>query len=626
MHLQSHHHGLVWAITALLASRNAVADSTASICIASAQPSNGASNVISPSFAGFGIEMSNLYSFTGFDTANPLSINLLNNLANYTGTPPHMRIGGNTQDYILYNTSYSDFAIGVNPHPVGQGAYPTDLWYIGPKFFEALNRFTKNTPITWGLNLAYIESDYLDQLKTMASAVHSSLTKLNLVSFEIGNEPDLYLQNGFRSGSWSGDIYTQQWLPRASEVYAGVLEPLGLGSDFFETACTASTIGTSFQLADLVDYGISANGNHSSKPYVAAWNQHDYYYYIGVSPYSLTMSSFMDLSTTTSQFGAWETQVQQGHAAGFPYALREMGVVGPIGLDGITNVFAASLWTLNFFLYAATLNISSVQMHMTDNSYASAWLPVQMYGLSPYVRPNYYAWAAFDQTIGSSCSARVASLPLSSTPSGYTNHIGSYAVYQDDSLASIVLINTVIANTTTSPKPTLSVSLTLPSSLAGERLYLSYLTSDGADAKTGTTWNGISYEESDAQGGPTLVNGSVTYVEIGKNGKVVIPVRDTQAVVANLKKVVGTPNDPVIGTACSAFASATPDATPVGSTGLPISVTTASGVTISTATSSAGGETSAANRLSYGEGWSRGGVVALVVLVLGFVHGLGLIL
>lgn len=42
-----------------------------------------------------GIEPSNLYSYTGGSTTNALSVNLLNNLANYTGAPPHLRIGGN---------------------------------------------------------------------------------------------------------------------------------------------------------------------------------------------------------------------------------------------------------------------------------------------------------------------------------------------------------------------------------------------------------------------------------------------------------------------------------------------------------------------------------------------------
>jgi len=225
--------------------QHAIAQGTVSISIISAQPS-GASQLISPSFAGFGIESSNVFSFTGADSANTLSINLLNNLANYTGTPPHLRIGGNTQDYILYRDSYNDFAVGRNLNPVGQGANPADLFYIGPKFFQVLDRFPGNMPITCGLSLAYSQSDYIEQITSMAKAAQTGLSNLNLVSFEIGNEPDLYLQNGFRTGTWDGSAYTQEWLSRAAAVYSGVLQPVGIGNNFFEPACTASTAGSSF--------------------------------------------------------------------------------------------------------------------------------------------------------------------------------------------------------------------------------------------------------------------------------------------------------------------------------------------------------------------------------------------
>lgn len=70
-----------------------------------------------------------------------------------------------------------------------------------------------------------------------------------------------------------------------------------------------------------------------------------------------------------------------------------MGVVRPIGYAGITDTFASALWTLNFFLYAAGLNISSVQMHMTDNSNASAWQPIPLYDNPSFIRPNYYGYA-----------------------------------------------------------------------------------------------------------------------------------------------------------------------------------------------------------------------------------------
>ena len=72
----------------------------------------------------------------------------------------------------------------------------------------------------------------------------------------------------------------------------------------------------------------------------------------------------MLLDNTNEQFAYWEKQVKAGLATGMPYVLREMSSVGPIGMHGVSDTFGAALWTLNFFLYTASLNISSVQMHM----------------------------------------------------------------------------------------------------------------------------------------------------------------------------------------------------------------------------------------------------------------------
>ncbi|EXJ81286.1 hypothetical protein A1O3_07576 [Capronia epimyces CBS 606.96] len=581
----------------------AAAQNTVPLAI-TAQPSSGASGIISPSFAGFGIEPSNLFSFTGGSSENQLTKNLLENLANYTGTPPHLRIGGNTQDYFVWDESQTDYACEPNSHSVGQGVYASDSMIVGPRYFEVIDRFPGNTPITFGLNLAYDETDYIDQITAMATQAVERLTNVNLVSLEIGNEPDLYLENGFRTGSWGGQVYAQQWLDRAGAVWEQVLKPKGLPSNFFEPGATASTIGTTFQIDDLDSFGITAHANGSTKPYVASWNQHDYYYYIGVSTYPLTQYKFMTLSTTNDQFAAWEEQITQAMNTGYPYALREMGVVGPIGMEDITDVFGASLWTLNFLFYAASLNISSVQMHMTDNSNASAWQPIEHYGNQPFVRPNYYAFAAFDQTIGPTCQAQVSGYTLRDMSDPYGGRCAAYSVYQDDTLASVVLINSNPANVSEPNKPSLTFELTLPTQFAGQDLYLAYLTNDGADAKHGTTWNGISYEKS-GDGTPTAVNDTVQTVTIGHGGLVNVTVRDSQAVIANIGSPVGqlAPNH----SACQALAASTPDAKPVST---PIGT--------STANSASSTHTNAASRtVSSARSSSTNGVSALSAMFLG---------
>ena len=48
----------------------------------------------------------------------------------------------------------------------------------------------------------------------------------------------------------------------------------------------------------------------------------------GVSTYPLSFQGFTDFSTLINQFSAWTSQLTQSKAAGYPYFLREMGVVG----------------------------------------------------------------------------------------------------------------------------------------------------------------------------------------------------------------------------------------------------------------------------------------------------------
>lgn len=301
-----------------------------------------ASQIISPSFAGMGIEPSNLFSFTGAQEVNQMSINLLENLAGYTGAAPHLRIGGNTADYMIWDPDFTGYYLRTNRNPVGQGAIPSDHFIFGPSYFTAMNRFPSNTPITFGLNLAYDDADYLDRICASAQAALNSTTNINLFSFEIGNEPDLYLQNGFRNGTWDNFVYGQQWTDRANAVYDRVLKPAGVSPDFFEGACTASTIGTTFEIVQLLRTTMVAavNGtDNTMSTFLSGWNQHDYFYYIGVSGYQLTLDFLMDLSQTPTQFAAWVTQQAQAAASGKPYYLREMASVGPVGMTGVSDVF-----------------------------------------------------------------------------------------------------------------------------------------------------------------------------------------------------------------------------------------------------------------------------------------------
>jgi hypothetical protein len=247
----------------------------------------------------------------------------------------------------------------------------------------------------------------------------------------------------------------------------------------------------------------------------------------------------MDLDQTNTQFAYWEKQVNIALKTSHPYVLREMSSVGPIGMPGVSDTMGAALWTLNFFLYAASIGISSVQMHMTDNSNASAWQPIPMYGSdTTFVRPQYYAHAAVAQIIGNgNGTTQISTLSTSNVGSAYDGRIRAYNAYAKDQLQAVVMINSRPANSSVDPKSSFTFNLNMGTANANQDIYLSYLTADGADSQRGVTWNGLSYD--DITGNATVIDDAAYKFTTDGSGRISIQVRDTQAVVANIGSKLG---------------------------------------------------------------------------------------
>lgn len=497
------------------------------------------SNTINPSYAGFGIEPSDLFVYTGNTTANPLTYHLLNNLAGYTGAPPHIRVGGNAGDTMLYDPSITAYTLVQNAdgYLIGGNRPSANYWLFGDNYFKVMDYFPKGTPLTYGLNLAYTGSDALQRIVQQANAAftnigNSSSGGSHLYSLEIGNEPDLYIDLGYRSQDWSPTDFGNEWASRAEAIYNQTLQQRNISSNFFEVACTATTAsknGQPFRIANLV--GNTQGVAIDNGIYVAGWNQHDYFYYLGVSKNNITLYSLLDLSRTPHQFIEWAGQVGQAETTGKPYYLREMGSIGPNGLQGISDTFGNALWTLNFFFYAATIGIDSVQMHMTQYSYAAPWQTNNFNNEGPHVRPTYYAWAAWAQIIGPTCNSQIAPLTLNNQPGSYTNRLGAYGVYRAGDLTSVVMFNTQLYYANSGNANYQNFALSLPS-LAGKTVYLYVLYADGVDSTSDIQWNGLSYEQS-GTGQASTVNGTQWTMTVGSDGSLNVAVRDSQVVVVS---------------------------------------------------------------------------------------------
>jgi hypothetical protein len=267
----------------------------------------------------------------------------------------------------------------------------------------------------------------------------------------------------------------------------------------------------------------------------------------------MDLPRLMNLDKTNEQFTWWAKEVSTAQKTGIPYALREMCSYGPLGEPGISDTLGAALWALNFFLFAADLDIASVEMHMTENSFASAWQPTTFHDserrvdLEQRVRPPYYAHIAMAQIIGNgNGTTQIGVLNTNSVTGAYKGYIRAYAAYAQGMLRAVILINSKVAEASTEPKASFQFDLDLGQENAKKTMWLSYLTGPGADSTSDVTFNNMKFDDEDGSMSRTAENDYVT--ETDDTGLVSIYLRDSEAVVVNIGDLLGSkPVEPKAG-------------------------------------------------------------------------------
>lgn len=162
----------------------------------------------------FAFTSANLLEPGNSSSPNLFSNNLLNNIGGLTGTKPYIRVGGNTQDYALYNSSLAT-AINGTYNLKRSADYPTTI-FIGPSYFDSYSTWP-DTKYIHGFNLGLGGNNsvgWQTLLDTVPLACQA-LGKDKLLWWEYGNEPDLYStssQGPVRPPSWKESTYVAQWL------------------------------------------------------------------------------------------------------------------------------------------------------------------------------------------------------------------------------------------------------------------------------------------------------------------------------------------------------------------------------------------------------------------------------
>lgn len=174
---------------------------------------------------------------------------------------------------------------------------------------------------------------------------------------------------------------------------------------------------------------------------------------------------------------------------GLPYVIGETNSIACQGLADASDVFGAAVWSVDYALYAASLNVSNLYWHMGTGYRYSAWQAIQNGTTTPGPRPLYYGNWFIATALGNS-DAQVVPIVNTTTLAGY-------AIYSSKrhrpELKSLVLVNMEVFNSTLTPaSQRSSVTFALPEQLGGKNCKASVrrLTAAGAEVRNGIAFAG----------------------------------------------------------------------------------------------------------------------------------------
>ena len=307
---------------------------------------------IPDTFQGLSYEISTLPNAPSFlNPNNSTLINLIGNLGNGL-----LRLGGNSSDTVLWsNTTRSKSTPGNRLTQSEINTLSTFSNAIGWKVLLGLNMGAYDTAA------AASEATY----------VYNKLQS-NLYALQFGNEPDGYASwNPKRTPPYTVSNYITQWQSYYTAVKNKVPSVPLAGPDVAYQASWITTFAADEKArVKLLDGHYYQNGQDSATT-------------LGVNSLFTPIPQYPNYFTTINKAAV---------AAKLPWRISECNSINGGGFTGVSNVFGAALWALDFMWNIAENNGTGVNFHGGTGGPYSPF--VYSNGVT-VPQPIYYAFLAF---------------------------------------------------------------------------------------------------------------------------------------------------------------------------------------------------------------------------------------
>jgi hypothetical protein len=302
-------------------------------------------------FIGLSYETQQLTDPTFFSAANTGLI------AQFRALAPHgvLRLGGNTSDIGWWKPTPEATAPTIHVRDTGPGEPTSALAYpIGPQAVRNLRGFLDATGWTciYGINLG---TNTPARAAEQAAFVAPTLGD-KLEYFQLGNEPDLFSTHLRDKATWTPDAYMDEWLAEANAIRVRVPGARFGLPDIAWTPAWHAQIVTRLL-------------NTPNPPTIVSLSHHCY---VGGPPSNPAMTVEKILAPNPHGpllGGIMHTQSARLSAATHtpvPWRMTEGNTCYRGGKPGVSDVFAAALWSADYLLQLASLGYAGVNLHGGD--------------------------------------------------------------------------------------------------------------------------------------------------------------------------------------------------------------------------------------------------------------------
>ncbi|OCH92578.1 glycoside hydrolase family 79 protein [Obba rivulosa] len=441
-------------------------------------------------FLGFSIEMSIVNQVIGINSTyvQVPFLNLMALVAERSGGV-HVRVGGNSQENATMVQSLPGGTVIAKAAVPGSATNTPDVFW-SPELLYMLSNVSSLVDVKWYLGIPFNETT---QLRLQIAEYGEAVLGQNILGFQVGNEPDLYVSHGHRPPGWNETNYFDEFGIVVDAVDGDTHIPMKgnlIGPSVSGTWTPEDIWNTGYIDAYASALGALAVEHYPDNNCAALYP--DGGFGLPVNPQDV-FANYLNHTSAQNLVARYVNSTSIAQSAGKPFLMFETNTASCGGFPGVSDSFGAALWGVDYAMQMAYANFSGALLHVggqnnSNNPFTPP--PTKMSFFEQWtVGPIFYSTLVVAEALGMSGASRVADLALNNG----NIYTPGYGVWEDDQLARLVLLNFI---TDSSGASDYNVSFTLGGPQFGEtsqvppNITVKYLSAESVSVKENITWAG----------------------------------------------------------------------------------------------------------------------------------------